>query len=195
VAAVFFEAEGVFGLLLFALWIYCILDVIATDNSLMRNLPKPLWLILVIMLPDVGSIAWIILGRPERAGFWPGDTRRRRPWSANWVARGPDDDPTFTPRSGPAPARPVRPTAPVEREAATAGPSADGSAGNGVSGDADAGKRLELERREAELKRQELEMWEQDLARREEEMRQRQGDGSDRPKPEPDDRPRGMYGT
>jgi hypothetical protein len=69
---------GLIGLALIALWIYCILDVIATDEVLVRNLPKMAWLIIVIFLPDIGSIAWLALGRPVFAGWRPGDTTGRQ---------------------------------------------------------------------------------------------------------------------
>ena len=68
---------GLIGFLLIALWIYCILDVIATDEVLMRGLPKMAWLIIVVILPDIGSIAWLALGRPVFAGWRPGDTTGR----------------------------------------------------------------------------------------------------------------------
>ena len=68
---------GVFGLALFALWVYAVLDVIATDSMLVRNLPKTTWLMLVIFVPSVGAIAWIALGRPPYAGWRPGDTETR----------------------------------------------------------------------------------------------------------------------
>lgn len=82
------------GLVVLVLWIYCIFDVIATQESLIRNLPKFLWLIIVIILPTVGSIAWLVLGRPERAGFRPGDTTTRAPLRP----LAPDDDPKFLAR-------------------------------------------------------------------------------------------------
>ena len=69
---------GLIGFLLIALWIYCILDVIATDEVLMRGLPKMAWLIIVVILPDIGSIAWLALGRPVFAGWRPGDTTGRQ---------------------------------------------------------------------------------------------------------------------
>ena len=59
------QIDGVVGLLLLGLWLFAIFDVIATDASLCRNLPKGVWLILVILLPDVGSVAWLALGRPR----------------------------------------------------------------------------------------------------------------------------------
>ena len=144
-----FDIEGVVGLALLALWIYCILDVIATDNALVRNLPKGGWIFVVLFLPDVGSIAWLLLGRPERAGFRPGDTTHRKPFSTRFVARGPDDDPNFTSRRPPDAYR-LRPDADVAP--------------------ADA-KRSELEARERALKNKELEAWEADLARREAELK------------------------
>ncbi len=45
---------------------------------LVRNLPRMVWLILVIILPDIGAIAWLALGRPLHAGWRPGDTRVRQ---------------------------------------------------------------------------------------------------------------------
>jgi hypothetical protein len=56
--------EGLIPVLMLALWIYCIFDVIASDDVLIRNLPKGMWLLIVIFLPDVGSLAWLLLGRP-----------------------------------------------------------------------------------------------------------------------------------
>lgn len=38
-----------------------------------------MWLVIVIFLPDVGSLAWLLLGRPLYAGWRPGDTTRRPP--------------------------------------------------------------------------------------------------------------------
>jgi len=69
-----FEAGGIVALLFLAFWVWAILDVIATDSALCRNLPKGMWLILVLILPDIGSIAWLLLGRPERGSWRPGST-------------------------------------------------------------------------------------------------------------------------
>lgn len=84
---------GLVGLVLVALWIFCILDVIATDEVLVRNLPKLLWLLVVIILPSVGSIAWLILGRPVGAGFRLGsNVAIYRPQKR---VVGPEDSPEF----------------------------------------------------------------------------------------------------
>ncbi|HEV7205416.1 MAG TPA: PLD nuclease N-terminal domain-containing protein [Jatrophihabitans sp.] len=67
-------ADGAAGLLLVGLWIFCLIDVITTDESQMRNLPKLAWLFIVLLLPDIGSIAWLVAGRhwagvaPARGG-------------------------------------------------------------------------------------------------------------------------------
>ena len=79
---------GVVPLVLLALWLYCIFDVIASDETLIRNLPKVMWLVIVIFLPDIGSLAWLALGRPLYAGWRPGDTARRSPPRR---ALGPED--------------------------------------------------------------------------------------------------------
>lgn len=89
---------GILALLLFLLWVYCIFDVISTDETLVRNMPKVLWLIIVIFLPTVGSVAWLVLGRPERAGLKPGDTTYLQPprrSTSGPPPKGPDDSPEF----------------------------------------------------------------------------------------------------
>ena len=61
--------DGAFGLALLGLWVYCVFDVITTDESLIRNLPKLLWVAIVLFIPDIGSIAWLVAGRPQKAAF------------------------------------------------------------------------------------------------------------------------------
>ena len=62
--------DGAMGLVLFALWIFCLVDVITTDEVLCRNLPKGVWVLLVLVLFDVGAIVWLVAGRT-----WPGQDR------------------------------------------------------------------------------------------------------------------------
>ncbi len=84
-----FAGGGLIGFLLIALWLYCIFDVIATDEILIRSLPKMAWLFIVIMLPDIGSIAWLALGRPQYAGWRPGDTEGRQTRGSSVRRTGP----------------------------------------------------------------------------------------------------------
>ena len=53
----------------FALWTYCLVGVISCPPNRVRNLPKLVWVLLVVLFPFVGSIAWLVAGRPtgERA--------------------------------------------------------------------------------------------------------------------------------
>jgi hypothetical protein len=89
---------GFFGFLLIALWLYCIFDVISTDEVLVRNLPKMAWLLIVIVLPDIGSIAWLALGRPAFAGWRPGGAEAR---PSTRRVTGPEDRPDFPTRQAP----------------------------------------------------------------------------------------------
>jgi hypothetical protein len=77
------------------LTVYCLIDCIQTPEFGVRNLPKGLWILLILIIPVVGSIAWLVAGRPtgapapaHRTGFPEGDRPRRQ-------AIAPDDDPEF----------------------------------------------------------------------------------------------------
>ncbi|MDI3407567.1 PLD nuclease N-terminal domain-containing protein [Streptomyces cavernicola] len=72
-----------------ALSIYAFIDCITTDEQEVRYIPKPLWAILVLLFPLVGSISWLIVGKDRTS-------QRRRPAGGRrggWVA--PDDNPEF----------------------------------------------------------------------------------------------------
>ena len=56
---------GLVGIGFLILWLYCIYDVITTDEAIIRHLPKVVWLLIVIFLSDIGSILWLALGRPQ----------------------------------------------------------------------------------------------------------------------------------
>jgi len=89
--------EGVLGVALLFLWIFCIFDVIASEPAIVRNLPKLVWLLIVIIVPDVGSIAWLVLGRPRGAALSPGATWSRSQAQHRSAAGpvGPEDSPHF----------------------------------------------------------------------------------------------------
>ncbi|MEU8732930.1 MULTISPECIES: PLD nuclease N-terminal domain-containing protein [Streptomyces] len=74
-----------------ALSVYAFIDCISTKDADIRHMPKPLWAILVLLFPLVGSISWIIAGKkrqPAGSSPWQGGGGRRQ-----WVA--PDDNPEF----------------------------------------------------------------------------------------------------
>jgi Phospholipase_D-nuclease N-terminal len=91
-------ADGALGLIMLGLWIFCIIDVITTDESQMRNLPKLVWLLLVLVLIDLGSLLWLVAGRVwqpagqarDPNGAFPEYDRPGRAAPAN-----PDDDEQF----------------------------------------------------------------------------------------------------
>jgi hypothetical protein len=56
---------GLLALIELGLLIYCVLNIVTTPETQVRNLPKLLWLVLVIILPIVGGIAWLVAGRPQ----------------------------------------------------------------------------------------------------------------------------------
>ncbi len=56
---------AVVGVGFLALWIYCIYDVITTDDAIIQHLPKAVWIIIVVLLSDLGSLLWLGLGRPR----------------------------------------------------------------------------------------------------------------------------------
>lgn len=86
---------GVLGVIFILVWAYAILDVISTDSIVCRNLPKTMWLILVIMLPEIGSIAWFMLGRPASSGY----TGPSLPRSTNGAPLGIEDRPDWPARA------------------------------------------------------------------------------------------------
>jgi hypothetical protein len=76
------DVEGIVAVALFLFWIWALLDCIATDSAMCRNLPKIVWIILVVFLPDLGALLWLLLGRPEKADRRSGSTdyaSRRQP--------------------------------------------------------------------------------------------------------------------
>ena len=151
---ILFESGGVVALVLLLFWVWAIFDCISTDSALCRNLPKGVWLIIVLLLPDIGSIAWLLLGRPEKAHWRPGSTDYRAPRRPVGI----EDDPRYS-----APASVTdRKSAELDAELARweAQKPAD------AEPDLDEWE-AELNRREAELRRRELELRQRELDRRE----------------------------
>jgi hypothetical protein len=94
---------GIGFVILLALWLYCLLDVITTDEAVVRNLPKIAWVLIVLLLLEVGAVLWLIAGRPRRqaAPDLPYKGNRGRPSRTGPSTRAvrdtppPDDDPEF----------------------------------------------------------------------------------------------------
>ena len=71
---------ALFSILIFALVIAALVDIITRQDWQVQHLPKMVWIILVILLPVIGSIVWFAVGRdyssPVDLGSF-GDPRRR----------------------------------------------------------------------------------------------------------------------
>ncbi|MCW2497160.1 PLD nuclease N-terminal domain-containing protein [Jatrophihabitans sp.] len=95
------ELDGVAGLIMLILWVYCFIDVLLTPDGEQRNLPKLAWVFIVLLLPDLGSIAWLIAGKNwDRVGArqqGKGATTRYPEYdrSGRHVPSNPDDDEVF----------------------------------------------------------------------------------------------------
>jgi hypothetical protein len=69
--------------------IYALVDCIQTDRRQVRIMPKPVWL-LAVLVPVAGPLAWFFAGRATAAGG-----PSRGPGGRPTGPRGPDDDPDF----------------------------------------------------------------------------------------------------
>ncbi|CAI9411471.1 PLDc N-terminal domain-containing protein [Nocardioides sp. T2.26MG-1] len=59
------KVELLLGVAAFALWVFCLVDAIGAPSDRIRNLPKVAWILLILFFPFVGSIAWLVAGRPD----------------------------------------------------------------------------------------------------------------------------------
>jgi hypothetical protein len=165
----FFEAEGVVFLVLVAFWVWALFDCISTDSALCRNLPKGVWLLLVLLLPDIGALAWLLLGRPERAGWRPGSTD----YSAPRRPVGIEDSPRYSEIAGVSDRRSEELDQQLEEweqeQRAKASPSSSPS------------PRPDLDAWEAELSAREDALRQRELEQRERELEERQRGLEDSP--------------
>ncbi len=52
------------GLIYLVILVVALIDIIRTDDAAVRGLPKFAWVVLVVMLPLVGGLVWLAVGRP-----------------------------------------------------------------------------------------------------------------------------------
>ncbi|MDN5819999.1 MAG: PLD nuclease N-terminal domain-containing protein [Brachybacterium sp.] len=79
-------ARGIIAVLSIALTVFALADCVQTEDEKIRGLPKWAWIVLIVLLPWVGPITWLFVGR-ERT-FGGEQTRRTGPLA-------PDEDPDF----------------------------------------------------------------------------------------------------
>ncbi|MFJ6028171.1 PLDc N-terminal domain-containing protein [Pseudarthrobacter sp. NPDC092424] len=68
------------------IFVYGLVDVIRTDARLTRGISKPAWIVVMIVLPVLGAILWLLMGRPRGGSARPQEYRH---------PTAPDDDPDF----------------------------------------------------------------------------------------------------
>lgn len=69
-----------------AFWVYTIVDCAVQPPTRHRGVSKPVWILIVVLIPVLGGLLWLIVGRTRR--------------SAITARRAPDDDPEFLGRIG-----------------------------------------------------------------------------------------------
>lgn len=77
-------------LLLIGLVVYCVIDIVRSQDDERLGVHPALWVLLVVLFPLVGGIVWLAVSRTRRAGR-TGTVRADAP--AGPLA--PDDDPEF----------------------------------------------------------------------------------------------------
>ena len=69
------------GVALVALTVYALVDLFITASNRLRAFPKPVWIAIIVVLPLIGPLLWLFIGKSRPS--------RQTPPIA------PDDDPRF----------------------------------------------------------------------------------------------------
>ena len=72
------------GVAAIAFTIYALVDVAMTQAPRIRAFPKAVWIALIVILPVIGPVLWLLVGKSKPSGPKTQTTRR-----------APDDDPSF----------------------------------------------------------------------------------------------------
>ncbi|MFC5337194.1 PLD nuclease N-terminal domain-containing protein [Leucobacter denitrificans] len=66
-----------------AFTLYSLVDAAMTDHSRARGVSKPVWIVIIVLLPVIGGLLWLFIGKGDAA-------------EANRRHTAPDDDPRFS---------------------------------------------------------------------------------------------------
>jgi len=104
---------GLFFLISLIFWLWALFDSATAEPARVRLLPKLLWFGVILLLFEVGALAWVVFGRPRagqpnrtgsrssgsRGSFGSFDLGELGRPSSSRSSRdrpvGPDDDPDF----------------------------------------------------------------------------------------------------
>lgn len=81
-------ARGIIAVLSIALTVYALADCVQTEDERIKGLPRWAWIVLIVLLPWVGPITWMFVGKERSTGGGGGQQRRSGPLA-------PDEDPDF----------------------------------------------------------------------------------------------------
>lgn len=70
----------ILALLAVVFWVYSVIDCAVQPPIRHRGVPKPAWVVIVLLLPVIGGILWFALGRVRRRAL---------------LTAAPDDDAAF----------------------------------------------------------------------------------------------------
>ncbi|WP_213454204.1 PLD nuclease N-terminal domain-containing protein [Rhizomonospora bruguierae] len=76
-----------------SLTVVAVIGCLSAEPDRVRVLSRPVWLLVILLLPVAGAIAWFVTGRPLPVGTAPG----QHPASGRTPPRplAPDDNPEF----------------------------------------------------------------------------------------------------
>ena len=80
--------RGLIAVLSIALTVFALADCVQTEDDKIRGLPKWAWIGLIVLLPWVGPLTWLFVGKERTGGFGGGKSQRQGPLA-------PDEDPDF----------------------------------------------------------------------------------------------------
>ncbi|MGO1258298.1 MAG: PLD nuclease N-terminal domain-containing protein [Brachybacterium sp.] len=81
-------ARGILAVLSIALTVFALADCVQTEDDKVRGVPKWAWIVLIVLLPWVGPITWLFVGKDRSLSAGDAQPLRKGP-----VA--PDEDPDF----------------------------------------------------------------------------------------------------
>lgn len=77
---------AIVGFVALVFWVFAIVDVSVQHPSRHRGVSKPVWVLLVVLIPVLGGLLWFVVGRTRK--------------STAATRNAPDDDPEFLGRLG-----------------------------------------------------------------------------------------------
>lgn len=81
------------SLIVVVVMIAALIDIISSDEAVVRGLPRWGWLLLVVFVPLIGSLVWFVAGRPASGRHPAGRYGDQRPGRATALGFAEYDQP------------------------------------------------------------------------------------------------------